>query len=429
MQKSEEQKKLLSRLFASALRAVSASQCLPAHLPQLGDEGRVWVIGAGKGAAAMAQVVEQHYGDRIAGGIVVTRYQHGARCERIKVIEAAHPVPDDAGEQAARQVMESLQGLTEQDTVLCLMTGGASSLLALPAEGLTLQDKQHINRALLKSGADIHEMNCVRKHLSAIKGGRLAQACLPASLQTYVISDVPGDEPGTVGSGPSVENFSTPEDAISILKRYGIQISPAVAAHLQSERAKTPIFSEQQRHKNSVHVVATARDALEAAKQEALQAGYAVWLMSDAIEGEARDIAKMHGALALEIQKGCGPVKPPCILLSGGETTVTVKGKGRGGRNAEFLLSLAQTIKGSAGICALACDTDGIDGVENNAGAILTQAVIEKAQAQGLNYLTFLDDNNAYEFFERCDGLIVTGPTLTNVNDFRAIVIEPLPQT
>ncbi len=429
MSKPEKQQHLLTHLFDSAVRAVSASQCLPAHLPQLESEGRIWVIGAGKGAAAMAQVAEQQYGNRIAGGMVVTRYKHGARCERIKVIEAAHPVPDDAGERAARQMMESLQGLTEQDTVLCLMTGGASSLLALPAEGLTLQDKQQINRALLKSGATIHEMNCVRKHLSAIKGGRLAQACLPAKLLTYVISDVPGDDPGTVGSGPSLENFSTPEDAIAILERYGIATSPAVAAHLGSERAKTPIFSERQRLRNRVHVIATARDALEAAKQEALKAGYAVWLMSDAIEGEARDIAKMHGALALEIQKGNGPIKAPCILLSGGETTVTVKGKGRGGRNAEFLLSLALTIKGSAGIYALACDTDGIDGVEDNAGAMLTEAVIEQAQVQGLNYLTYLDENNAYEFFERCGGLIFTGPTLTNVNDFRAIIIEPWQQT
>jgi hydroxypyruvate reductase len=421
---------LLKHLFNAALGAVSAEASLRARLPppeSLPPHGKLIVIGAGKAAGAMAACVNAHYGERITGGCVVTRYEHGVDAGRIRVIEAAHPVPDKAGQDAAREILACVQGLSADDTVIALLSGGASALLALPACGLTLADKQGINRALLRSGATIHEMNCVRKHLSAIKGGRLAQACLPARVFTYVISDVPGDDPGTVGSGPTLENETTREQALDILRRYQIEVPAHVMSHLQSTDCTTPMFTDELRNRMQVEVVATARAALDAAARAVRAIGLPVWILSDAIEGEARDIGRMHAAIALEIQRDEGPIKAPCVLLSGGETTVTVKGQGRGGRNAEFLLGLFQVIQqsGCTGLSALACDTDGIDGVEDNSGAWFGAAQLAKATDLQLRPSAYLDNNDAYAFFHSLDSLIVTGPTRTNVNDFRAIFIEP----
>lgn len=417
----------LLHLFHAALQAVSPALCLPPHLPapaSLAAQGRLVVIGAGKAAAAMAAATYAHFGDRISHGCVVTRYGHGASAGSIDVIEAAHPVPDAAGEQAATRILQAVQGLTADDTVIALMSGGASSLLALPAPGLTLTDKQAINRDLLRSGANIHEMNTVRKHLSAIKGGRLAQACGAAKVLTYVISDVPSDDPATVGSGPTLENHSTPDDALAILARYGITVPQRVLQHLRSAECRTPVFDHSNGQRPPAVTIATARYALEAAAQAARALGLNAWILSDAIEGEARDIGAMHAALAMEIARGQGPVKPPCVLLSGGETTVTVRGTGRGGRNAECLLSMLHMLGHQPGIAALACDTDGIDGVEENAGAWFAPGDLAQAHALQMQIRPYLDNNDAWHFFKAIDRLIVTGPTRTNVNDFRAVLIQ-----
>lgn len=442
----ESPRQVLQSLFEAALAAVNPIVCLPPFLPtpgQLPPDGRLIVIGAGKAAGAMAQAAWTLYGERITRGCVVTRYGHGADAGRIEVIEAAHPVPDAAGEQAAARMFECIAGLNEKDTVIALFSGGASALLAAPAAGLSLADKQGINRALLRSGANIHEMNTVRKHLSAIKGGRLAQACMPARLMTFVISDVPSDDPSTVGSGPTLENHSTAADALAILKRYNIETPDAVMRHLQSAACATPVFTDEQRARMTVKVIATARTALEAAAQKASAMGLPVWLLSDNIEGEARDIGAMHAALATELLRGHGPLKAPCVLLSGGETTVTVKGHGRGGRNAEFLLGFIHALGGSdldggvdsegtansatPKISALACDTDGIDGVEDNAGAWFEADDLQRARQAGLRTLAFLDNNDAWSFFNTLGRLIKTGPTRTNVNDFRAVLIQADP--
>ncbi len=418
---------MLHTLFDAALAAVNPAICLPALLPDpqgLPAGGKLVIIGAGKAAGAMAQAAWQTLGQRITRGCVVTRYGHGADAGVIEVIEAAHPVPDAAGQQAAQRMLECIANLSEKDTVIALMSGGASALLAMPAPGLTLADKQGVNRSLLRSGATIHEMNIVRKHLSAIKGGRLAQACMPARLMTFVISDVPSDDPSTVGSGPTLENHSTAQDALAILARYRIEASPAVMQHLHSAACATPVFSQAQRDRMSVQVIATARTALEAAAEKARHMGLNVWLLSDNIEGEARDIGAMHAALALEVARGQGPCKAPCVLLSGGETTVTVRGQGRGGRNAEFLLGFARALGEHKHISAMACDTDGIDGVENNAGAWLEPGDLRKASDLGLRTSVFLDNNDAWSYFNAIGRLVTTGPTRTNVNDFRAVLIQ-----
>ena len=411
-------------LYQAAVDAVSAEKCLPAFLPPP-PKGRTIVIGAGKGAAAMAQVVEQHWRgntDRLTG-LVVTRYGHGATCKKIEVIEAAHPVPDAAGQQAATRILQMVQGLTADDLVLCLISGGGSSLLALPAAGITLEQKQAINKALLKSGASIGEMNCVRKHLSAIKGGRLGLACAPAQVITLLISDVPGDEAGVIASGPTLPDATTCEQSLAILRKYAITIPANIEQHLLSGAGETPkpdnpIFQQHQHH-----IIATAQHALDAAASAARVAGINAYILSDGIEGEARDIGMMHAALAKQIANKDQPFSKPCVILSGGETTVTVRGKGRGGRNAEFLLSLVKTLDGHSGIYALACDTDGIDGSEDNAGAICTPDTIQRAQDLGLRPAVLLDNNDGYGFFSALGDLIVSGPTLTNVNDFRAMLI------
>lgn len=390
---------------------------LPAAPP-----GRTLVIGAGKGAAAMAAVVEKHWQGPLSG-LVVTRYGHGADCRTIEVVEAAHPVPDAAGQQAAARMLQMVNGLTEDDLVLCLISGGGSALLALPAEGISLAEKQALNKALLKSGATIFEMNCVRKHLSQIKGGRLALACAPARVVTLLISDIPGDDPAIIASGPTLTDASTCAEALAILHKYGIAIPDSVARHLTSGDGETPKPGDPRFARNTHHVMATAQDALEAAAACARAAGVTPYILSDRIEGEARDIGAMHAAIARQIVARGQPFAAPCVVLSGGETTVTVRGSGRGGRNAEFLLSLAHALEGTPRIHALACDTDGIDGSEDNAGALLAPDSLARAAALGLSARAMLDNNDGYGFFSALGDLIVSGPTRTNVNDFRAMLI------
>jgi hydroxypyruvate reductase len=415
-------RRFLLDLYASAVAAVSAEKSMPAYLPQPSPTGRTLVIGAGKGAAAMAKVVEDHWQGALSG-LVVTRYGHGADCRRIEVVEAAHPVPDEAGKKAAARMLQMVRGLTEHDLVLCLISGGGSALLALPADGITLEQKQALNKALLKSGAAIDEMNCVRKHLSAIKGGRLALACAPARVVTLLISDVPGDDPNIVASGPTLPDATTCADALAILAKYGIDIPDNVRQHLQSGAGETPKPGDARFARNSHHVIATAEHALEAAAQTARAAGITPYILSDAIEGEARDVAKVHAAIARRVAERDQPFRKPCVLISGGETTVTVRGKGRGGRNAEFLLSLAVALDGQPDVHAIACDTDGIDGSEDNAGAVYAPDSLARAASQGLRARAMLDNNDGYGFFSALNDLVVSGPTRTNVNDFRAVLI------
>ncbi|MEB0140570.1 MULTISPECIES: glycerate kinase [unclassified Undibacterium] len=413
---------LLTSLYHSAVAAVSAEKCLPAYLPAPPAHGRTIVIGAGKAAAAMALSVEQHW-DAPLSGLVVTRYGHGAPCRRIEVIEAAHPVPDEAGQQAALRMLAMVDNLTADDLVLCLISGGGSALLALPAAGITLTQKQAINKALLRSGAAIGEMNCVRKHLSAIKGGRLALACGAARVLTLMISDVPGDDPAIIASGPTLGDDSTCAQALAILEKYQIAIEPAIRAHLSSGRGETP-STDDVRFANHQHIIiATADQALAAAAATAQAAGMTAHILSDGMEGEARDIGLMHAALARRVALQDQPFTRPCVLLSGGETTVTVRGNGRGGRNAEFLLSLALALKAHPNIYAIACDTDGIDGSEDNAGAIYSPDFEQRAALLQLSPKLMLENNDAYSCFEALGDLLISGPTRTNVNDFRAILI------
>ena len=413
----------LRGLFDAALAAVSPAACLPAFLP-VPPQGRTVVIGAGKAAAAMAAVVEERWEGPLSG-LVVTRYGHGQQTGRIRVVEAAHPVPDAAGEQAATEILELVRNLTADDLVLCLISGGGSALLALPAPGLTLADKQGIGRALLKSGANIGEMNCVRKHLSAIKGGRLALACAPARVVTLAISDVPGDEASVIASGPTVADPTTREQALSILHKYGIEVPPKVRTHLDSPRSENPKPGDPRLGRCETHVIATAQHALQAAASFARRHGVAPLVLGDSIQGESRDVAYVHAAIARQIFHHGEPVPRPCVILSGGETTVTVRGEGRGGRSAEFLLALAATLDVTA--WALACDTDGIDGSEDNAGAWFGPDVRERAAALGLDPAGYLNRNDAYTFFSSLGTLIHTGPTRTNVNDFRAIFLPDPP--
>ena len=415
-------RQLLLDLYASAVNAVSAEKCLPAFLPAPPSHGRTLVIGAGKGAAAMAKTVEDHWQGPLSG-LVVTRYGHGADCRQIEVVEAAHPVPDEAGRAAAGRIMQMVQGLTEDDLVLCLISGGGSSLLALPAEGISLEQKQAVNKALLKSGANISEMNCVRKHLSAIKGGRLALACAPARVVTLLISDVPGDDPGVIASGPTLPDPGTCADALAILRKYQIAIPDNIVSHLESGTGETPKPDDARFSRNSHHVIATAQEALQAAAATARAAGITPYILSDEIEGEARDVALVHAAMARQVALYGQPFQKPCVLISGGETTVTVRGSGRGGRNAEFLLSLAVALDGYPGIDAIACDTDGIDGSEDNAGAIYASDSMQRAEVLQLRARQMLENNDGYGFFSALNDLVVSGPTRTNVNDFRAILI------
>ncbi|MET3120822.1 glycerate 2-kinase [Oxalobacteraceae bacterium GrIS 2.11] len=421
MNNQTSQQFLLS-LYASALDAVSANKCLPAFLPEPPKNARTIVIGAGKAAAAMAKVLEDHWTTPLSG-LVVTRYGHGAACSQIEVVEAGHPVPDAAGQTAAKRILDLVQGLTEKDLVICLISGGGSALLSLPADGITLEQKRAVNKSLLSSGATIAEINCVRKHLSAIKGGRLALACVPAKLVTLMISDIPGDDPSTIASGPTLPDATTCSEALAILRKYVIGIPANVQKYLELASHETPKPDDPRFARNEHHIIATAQDALEAAAAKARAAGITPYILSDSIEGEARDIGRMHAALALQIAKRNQPFARPCVILSGGETTVTVKGHGRGGRNAEFLLSLAITLNGHPDIHAIACDTDGIDGSEDNAGAMYAPDSIARAEEKKLRPASMLDNNDGYSFFQALDNLVISGPTRTNVNDFRAILI------
>lgn len=422
MRPLDNPKQFLLDLYSSAISAVSAAKCLPQYLPQPLPGGRTIVIGAGKGAAAMAKAVEDHWKGELSG-LVVTRYEHGLPCKHIEVVEASHPVPDAAGRDAAARMLKMVQGLTEKDLVICLISGGGSALLALPAANVGLEEKQKINRQLLRSGASISEMNCVRKHLSDIKGGRLALACAPAKVVTLMISDIPGDDPGIIASGPTLPDPTTCEDALAIMKKYQIEVPESVLKHLESGQGETPKPGDPRFARNESHIIATAQDALNAAADTARENGLTPYILSDCIEGEARDIALMHAAMAKQVAERGQPFQKPCVIISGGETTVTVRGNGRGGRNAEFLLSLAIALNGQEGIYAIACDTDGIDGSENNAGAVYAPDSVSRAESQGIRPRKMLENNDGYGFFSALDDLIVTGPSRTNVNDFRAILI------
>jgi glycerate 2-kinase len=412
----------LDEMFDAALGAVGAATCVPPHLPAPPLTGRTLVIGAGKAAAAMARSVEQHWPGELSG-LVVTRYGHGVPCERIEVVEAAHPVPDQAGKDAAERMLAMVSHLNAHDLVLCLISGGGSALLTLPAPGITLDQKQQINRALLKSGATITEINCVRKHLSAIKGGRLALACAPARVVSLLISDVAGDDPATIASGPTLADASTCAEALAVLHKYGVVLPAGVRQHLLDGRGETPKPGTAGFERNSVHVIARAQDALEAAAAFARARGITPYILSDRMEGEARALARTHAALARQVAQRGQPCAAPCVILSGGETTVTVRGGGRGGRNAEYLLALALALDSQEGVHALACDTDGIDGTEDNAGAVCGPDTLARAAALGCDAGARLDDNDGYGFFAALNDLVLTGPTRTNVNDFRALLV------
>lgn len=412
----------LRHLFDAAIAAADPAVCVPPQLPP-DDGSRLIVIGAGKASAAMARAVEEHWSGPLSG-LVVTRYGHGVPCERIRIVEAAHPVPDAAGAAAALSVFQQISRLTVDDRVLALISGGGSALLAAPAAGLTLDDKRAMTAALLRSGASISEINCLRKHLSAIKGGRLAAAAWPASMLTLAISDVPGDDPAVIASGPTVADPSTAAEALAVLDCYGIALPDGLRERLASGELETPKPGDPRLGRSEFRLIASPRQMLEAAAQEARQLGLTPLILGDAIEGEAREVAKVLAAMARSCGQQGFPAKTPVVLLSGGETTVTIKGQGRGGRNTEFLLALALALAGAPGIHALAADTDGIDGSEDNAGAWVTPDTLIRARAAGLDARARLADNDAWGFFAGVGDLLVTGPTRTNVNDFRAILVE-----
>ena len=422
----------LRHLYDVAVQRALPLHNTAAHLPPP-PKGRTLVLGAGKAGGAMAQAVEALWPqDAPLSGLVVTRYGHtpprpAGLPERIEVVEASHPVPDSAGLQAAERMLALTQGLTADDLVLCLISGGGSALLTLPAEGISLQDKQAINRQLLACGANIAEMNCVRKHLSRIKGGRLAAACAPARVVTLTISDVPGDDPSIIASGPTVADASSCADALAILQRYAIDVPPQALQALQAGAWETPKPGSPVFEGHALHMIATPQQSLEAAADAARAMGLNAYILSDEIEGESREVGKVHAALARAAAHGRGPFQKPCVILSGGETTVTIKPqptaapRGRGGRAGEFCMGLAQALQGQPGVWALAADTDGIDGVEDNAGARVAPDTLRRAQALGHKLDEHLQRNDAYGFFEALGDLVITGPTHTNVNDFRAI--------
>lgn len=416
---------LLRHMFREAVNSVDPLLVVPPYLPNQ-PKGRTLVFGAGKASARMALAVERNWTGSLEG-LVVTRYGHSETCEYIEIIESGHPVPDEAGTRAARRMLEMANGLTEDDLVIFLISGGGSSLLSLPTEGVDFQEKQHINGALLKSGATIREMNCVRKHLSAVKGGRLALACYPAQVITLVISDVPGDDPAIVASGPSIPDQSTSADALHILKKYEIGLSESLRTLLLDTTRSAPSIADPKLLRNRVCVVASAQQALDAAAKVARANGYAPLILGDSIEGESREIAIMHAGIARQVVMRDQPIPMPCVILSGGETTVTVRGTGRGGRNAEFLLALGIALDGLQSVYAIACDTDGIDGTEDNAGCLLRPSSLNRARTMGLDAKAYLANNDGYSFFEKLDDLLITGPTKTNVNDFRAILIGAAP--
>ncbi len=420
-------RKLLLGSFQAALAAADPLKIVGPHLPKP-PKGRALVVGAGKAAASMALAVEQHWpANAPLDGLVITRYQHGLLTNRITVIEAGHPVPDEAGEKAAHEILRRVKALTANDLLLVLVSGGGSSLLTLPAAGIAMDDIKDITKQLLKSGAPIQEMNVVRKHLSAIQGGRLAAACR-APVIALVISDVTGDDPTHIASGPCAPDTSTYQDALDVISRHEIKMPTAIAAHLArgvaGEIPETPKAGDKIFTRVENRVIATAHASLQAAADFFNSQGVQSAILGDSVTGEAREVAKVYGALAREVQAQSAPWRPPVALISGGECTVTVKGTGRGGRCAEFLLSLAVDINGAANVHALACDTDGIDGSENNAGALLTPDALKRAREKNIDATKSLDNNDGYGFFHALDDLVITGPTRTNVNDFRVILLN-----
>ena len=416
--------RLLKGMFEAAVASAQPDLRVPLFLPKTPPKGRLIVIGAGKASAAMARAVEQHWPGELSG-VVVTRYGYEEPCERIEILSSAHPVPDVAGHQAAQRILNYVSDLTPDDVVLCLISGGGSALLPLPADGLTLDDKQRINRELLRSGATIREMNCVRRHLSQIKGGRLAAACYPAQVINLLISDVPGDDPADIASGPTVADPTTCADALAIIDRYKITILETIRTRLLDEGLESIKPNDQRLSRVTTHMIATPHQSLQAAADVSLQAGVATYIMGDAIEGEAKDVGTTFAGLTLQVAKHNTPFQKPCILLSGGETTVTISGDctGKGGRNVEFLLALGVALQGLPSVYALAADTDGVDGLEEIAGALLTPDTLDRAWQLGLSARDALANHDAHTFFSKLDQSLITGPTKTNVNDFRAILI------
>jgi glycerate 2-kinase len=424
----------LRHLFDTAVARAQPLLNMAGLLPAP-PRGRTLVLGAGKAAGAMAQALEQLWPvDARLEGLVVTRYHHTpprpeGLLQRIEVVEASHPVPDQAGMDASARMLALTQGLSSDDLVICLVSGGGSALLTLPADGLSLADKQRINRELLACGAPIGEMNTVRKHLSRIKGGRLAAACAPAQVLTLTISDVPGDDPGMIASGPSVPDETTCDQALALLDRYGIAIPQTVRTALQNGSLETPKPTDAAFAGHQVKMMATPMQSLQAAADAARATGLNAYILSDEIEGESREVAKVHAALARAAANGHGPFQKPCVILSGGETTVTLRTpqpgfpKGKGGRAGEFCLGLAMALQGQKGVWALAADTDGIDGVEDNAGALVTPDSLQRCEQLGLKPAAFADRNDSYRLFEALGDLVVSGPTHTNVNDFRALLV------
>ena len=445
---TQNPREFLTYLFQAAVKRALPLHNTAAYLPlPPANGGRTIVLGAGKAGAAMAQAVEAHWPlDVPLSGLVVTRYHHTptrpaeleGKPARIEIVEAAHPVPDTAGLHAAQRILDMTKGLTADDVVLCLISGGGSALLSLPVEGLDFADKQRINQALLNSGAPISEMNCVRKHLSRIKGGRLAAACFPAKVVTLTISDVPGDDPSIIASGPTVPDDTTCAQALAILKRYNIDLPATIAEQLASGALETPKSNDPIFKGHVVHMTATPQQSLEAAAEVVRNAGLRAYILSDDMEGESREVGTVHAALARAAAKSTSKSADsvqaqafvrPCVILSGGETTVTVRPrlsgaiKGRGGRAGEFCLGLAQSLQCLDHVYALAADTDGIDGVQDNAGAYIDPTTLARAEELGMKIHDYLDRNDAYGYFEPLGDLVITGPTFTNVNDFRAILI------
>jgi len=411
---------LLREMFDAAVAAADPMICVPPNLPEP-PKGKLVVVGAGKASARMAQAVEAHWGGELSG-VVLTRYGHGAPCERIKIIEASHPVPDEAGVAGTREIINAVSDLTEDDLVLALISGGGSALLTSPAGDISLDEKRAINQALLKSGAAIGEMNTVRKHLSTVKGGGLAAAAYPARVLALMISDVPGDEPAVIASGPTVGTETTASDALALLEYYDVEITHSVRNHLDAGTSPpSPTDNVLSRVENLV--VAAPQLSLEAAAKVAREAGITPVILGDAIEGESREVARVHAGIANQVQRHSQPANAPCVLISGGETTVTVRGNGRGGRNVEFCLALALALESNERIWGIAGDTDGIDGAEEIAGAVVSPDILARAKAANIDARASLSNNDGHQFFETLDAQVVTGPTLTNVNDFRAVLI------
>ncbi|MEK7345369.1 MAG: glycerate kinase [Pseudomonadota bacterium] len=418
-----EAARIMREMFGAAIASAQPQLCVPPHLPSPDQvRGRLVVIGAGKASAAMARAVEDHWTGPLSG-LVVTRYGYKVPCRRIEILEAAHPVPDEAGMQAAQRMLSLVQGLGPDDVVLCLISGGGSSLLPLPLPGISLEDKQQVNRSLLASGATISEMNTVRRHLSAIKGGRLAAACHPAKVINLLLSDVPGDRPLDIASGPTVADPSTCSDALEIVRRYGLVLPAHVLQVLRSGVGESIKPADERLVRLETRMVATPQQALQAAATVARRHGYTPFILGDAMEGEARDVGKVLAAMALQVAEKGEPFSRPCALLSGGETTVTLRGQGRGGRNVECLLSFSMATQGNPRIHALMGDTDGVDGVEEIAGAVMGPDTLQRAFEAGLSPRASLDANDGHSFFQTLGDAVVTGPTLTNVNDFRVILI------